>query len=91
MPKILKDLAVVIGSYQKNGETKKKYRNIGVLMQADDGGQFLMIERSFNPAGVPFKEGSESILVSLYDPKSKDGATADPAPKQKANEDDIPF
>lgn len=37
MPK-LKDLAVVVGTYEKNGETKKRYQNIGALMSANDGG-----------------------------------------------------
>lgn len=68
----VKDLAVVTGTYQSNGETKKRYQNVGALMEGDNG-QFLMLNRSFNPAGVPFKDGSESILVSMFDPREREG------------------
>lgn len=71
--KKVKDLAVVTGSYQANGETKKRYANVGALMQGDDGNQFLMLNRHFNPAGVQFKEGSESILVSMFEPRDQSG------------------
>jgi hypothetical protein len=67
----IKDLAVVTGTYQSNGETKKRYANIGALMEGDNG-QFLMLNAHFNPAGVPRKDGSESILVSMFDPKDRD-------------------
>ena len=90
MAKLIKELAVVVGSYTKNGDTKKKYKNIGVMMQGDDGGQFLMLDRSFNPAGVPFKEGSDGVLISLFDPKPRDGQPAQEVSKPK-QEDDIPF
>lgn len=68
----VKDLAVVTGTYQSNGETKKRYANVGALMEGDNG-QFLMLNAHFNPAGVPRKDGSESILVSMFDPKERDG------------------
>ena len=68
----VKDLAVVTGTYQSNGETKKRYANVGALMEGDNG-QFLMLNAHFNPAGVPRKDGSESILVSMFDPKDRDG------------------
>lgn len=68
----VKDLAVVTGTYQSNGETKKRYANVGALMEGDNG-QFLMLNAHFNPAGVPRKEGSESILVSMFDPRDQNG------------------
>ncbi len=88
--KIIKELAVVVGSYQKDGQTKKKYKNVGSLMQMDDGSQMILLDRSFNPAGIPHKEGSENIILSMFDPKQKDGAAPVPAKKQE-QEDDIPF
>ena len=93
--KKLYDLAVVTGSYQQGNETKNRYTNIGVVMQKDDGGKFIMLHRHFNPAGVPFKEGSESILVSMFPPKDAQGNAPAPAPKPAARpaaaDDDIPF
>ena len=40
-------------------------------MDDGKGGMYGFIDRHFNPAGIPFKEGSESIMVSLFEPKTK--------------------
>lgn len=76
--KVLKELAVAVASYEdrNTGQMKNRYKNIGVLMETESNGQvnrFLMLDRSFNPAGVPFKQGSDKILISLFDPKPRDG------------------
>lgn len=74
MPQKIKDLAVKTGSYtDRNGETKGRYENVGSILQLDDGGKILLLKRSFNPAGVPFKEGSDQIIISMFDPKPRDG------------------
>jgi hypothetical protein len=89
------DLAVKTGSYaDKQGDIKNRYENIGSIMENDDGGRFMFLKRSFNPAGVPFKEGSTDIIVSMFDPKPRDGAgnqaqAADQAPP--LTDEDIPF
>lgn len=91
--KKLYDLAVKTGTYQVNGETKGRYENIGAIMEGSDG-QFMMLKRSFNPAGVPFKEGSDAILVSLFQPKPKDGQAPQRAAQAQTSggpNDDIPF
>lgn len=90
----IKDLAVVTGTYTKDGETKNRYRTIGALME-NDKGQFIFLDRAFNPAGIPFKDGSESIIVSLYDPKQAE-PTAHEKAKQNAYQpqqpdEDIPY
>ncbi|WP_191058439.1 hypothetical protein [Geminicoccus harenae] len=96
------DLAVKTGTYQKDGETKNRYENIGAVFQGDDG-PFIVLKRSFNPAGVPFKEGSDSIMVSCFAPKDNNGGgngggqrqaapAQRPAPAQRSDmDDDIPF
>ena len=66
------DLAVKVGSYQtKDGQTKHRYQNVGAAMQNDDGGMFLMLAKWFNPAGVADGKSSESILVSMFEPREK--------------------
>lgn len=97
--KKVKDLAVKVGSYQKDGETKNRYENIGSVMKSDDGSTFLFIKKTFNPAGVPTDEGRESILVSVFDLKEQDGGQRQSAPMRQAPapqqsdlaDDDIPF
>ena len=47
------NLTIVIGEYEKNGQTKKEYRTIGeiVTMQGDDGSQY-QFGRTWGPNGV---------------------------------------
>jgi hypothetical protein len=93
------DLAVVTGTYQKGDETKNRYKNVGSILQKDDGSKFIMLDRSFNPAGVPFKEGSDTILLSMFQPKDDQGGGNAPAPaprpapaaKPPVDDSDIPF
>ena len=69
------DLAVKTGTYEKDGETKGKYTNVGVVLQKDDGGKFLMIDPCFNFAGVKREDGRDMILVSMFEPKDKQYST----------------
>jgi hypothetical protein len=81
------DLAVKVGSYQKDGETKNRYENVGAIMEGDKG-QFMFLKRSFNPAGID-ADGKESIIISMFAPKEKTGnAQNDSSPSW---EDATPF
>ncbi len=86
------DAAVKVGSYMKDGQEKSRYENVGAIMEGDNG-PFMFLKRSFNPSGVPFREGSESIIISLFEPKER--GAAQPAKPQAAQgndfDDDIPF
>jgi len=42
-------------------------------MQGDKG-QFIMLAKWFNPAGVTDDRGGESILISVFEPKEKGDA-----------------
>tara|TARA_R110000796_G_scaffold74368_10_gene167019 strand:- start:357 stop:671 length:315 start_codon:yes stop_codon:yes gene_type:complete len=101
----VKDLVIKIGEYQKDGETKSRWQNVGAMMQGDDGNSFLLLERWVNLAGVPDyskKGNSTSVLISLFDAKDSNGqaqqmpaANNAPAKSQgaasKELDDDIPF
>lgn len=78
MAKKLYDLAVKTGTYTDGqGQQKGRWQNVGAVMQNDDGGQFIMLAKWFNPAGVPDLSGkgasSESVLVSMFEPQQRDG------------------
>lgn len=94
MPKKLRDLCVKTGEYTNSaGETKGRWQNIGALMESDDG-YFLMIDRTFNPAGVPNPKGSSACVVSCFAVKDRDSAGTvprDDAPRGSSFEDEIPF
>ena len=82
------DLVVKTGEYQSGGQSKTRWKTIGALMDDGKGGMYGFIDRHFNPAGIPFKEGSESIMVSLFEPKTK-GEQQEPKKSEPAEE--IPF
>lgn len=90
---------VATGSYQdRNGQTKKKWLNIGVVMENDDGGLFLLLDRTFNPAGIPVdnQRGHGPVLVSFFEPEQNDAGqrrmpSASRATQQMDPDEDTPF
>lgn len=97
------DLAVKTGEYKNGqGETKSNWLNVGAVMEKDDGGKFIMLERTFNPAGVPNPDNRSNVLLSMFVPKDRDGQATQQqqssAPRKPAGnsnagdfEPDIPF
>jgi hypothetical protein len=67
-------------------------------LEDEKGAKMIMINRSFNPAGVPFKEGSDTIVLSQFEVKGAEGNasapvqhTTVPSGGPAGMEDDIPF
>lgn len=100
----LYDLKVKTGEYtNQQGEKKGRYVTVGRIMQADDGKEYIMLDRTFNPAGVPdlTGRGGDSILISKFEPNDNKawGSTAQSAPAAAPAAprtvddltDDIPF
>lgn len=66
----LYDLAVKVREYQnRNGETKAEWANVGVVMEGRDGGQFILLSRHFNPAGIPNPKDDSTVLLSCFTPR----------------------
>ena len=65
----LKDLCVVVGEYEKDGQTKKRWQTIGALMETKDGGQFVLLDPLVNLAAIQREAGRDRVIVSLFDPK----------------------
>jgi hypothetical protein len=92
------DLVVKVGEYTDGqGQTKGRFKNIGAMME-NDKGPYILLDRTFNPAGVGGNESRESIIVSLYEPKQEGGQQAHSAAKANAYQpaardldDDVPF
>ncbi len=79
------DLVAVTGTYMKDGEEKKRYMNVGAVIDKGNG-PFIILEGWFNPAGVA-KDGA--VLLSMYAADSQK-----PTQKTKNTDvesDEIPF
>ena len=61
MSKKVYDLAVKLG--------EKNWLNVGAVLEKDDGGRFIILERSFHPAGVPNPDNKSSLIISMFEPK----------------------
>lgn len=72
MAKKIKDLAVATGTYQDGyGQEKRRYMNCGAVMENDDGGMFIMLNRFIDYAAIPNPKGGESLLISAFDLKDR--------------------
>jgi len=102
MAKKIRDIAVKTGEYTDGqGQVKGRWLNVGSLMKGDDGGEFVILNRWFNPAGVPNPEARDSLLLSCFPLKDQQGQSApapapapSPAPAAPPNDgfdSDIPF
>lgn len=69
MTKKTHDLCVVVDTYQKDGQTKNKYLNIGAVMVSENNGEtnkYILLDRTFNPAGVKNPDNRSNLLVSVF-------------------------
>lgn len=77
------DLAVKVGSYNDSqGQPKNRYKNVGAIYRKDDGSEFIAIDRTFNPAGVPNPDNKESVLLSRFEVRER--GQQGQAPQQSA-------
>lgn len=92
MARRVKDLAVATGTYTNNhGEEKRRYMNCGALMEGEDGNQFIMLNRFINYSSLPRKQGSESILISVFDLRAQQQAAVTSPMVSGELDDDVAF
>ena len=76
------DLSVKTGEYtDASGATKGRYQNVGVMMEGQNG-PYILLNRTFNPAGVPGQADRESIIISMFEPRDDNARAPAPAPAQ---------
>ncbi len=97
------ELKVKTGEYQDNqGKSKGSWITVGRVMLADDGTEYWLINRTFNPAGVPdlSGKGGDAVLIRKFEVKNNDQIPSGPSlhERQKANGyapgadlDEVPF
>ena len=71
MARKIKNLSVKTREYKdRDGNSKANYQNVGAIMENDNGGQFMLIDKFINFAWLPDfsgKENNASLLVNIFD------------------------
>ena len=62
------DVVAIVGEYQKDGETKKRYKNVGMVNENDKGNLSLLLT---HPITID-DEGKVVQWLGLYESKDKD-------------------
>ena len=80
------DIVAKVGEYtDRQGNTKPRYKNVGALMQGDNG-PFIMIDRTFNIAGLP-NDGRDNALLSCFEPRDdQQQGTRQQSARQSSND-----
>ena len=68
----IKDAAVVTSTYTVNGQEKSRWTNVGALYQKDDGSMFLSLNAFFNFSALQRQQGSDRVIIALFDPKKRE-------------------
>jgi len=94
-----KRLAAKVETYQKDGETKNKYVQIGVILQGEHG-EYALLDPTVDLAGVLLKqnalnnESRGSVMVSVFTDDNRQQQSQrreDFTPPADDYDDDIPF
>ena len=68
----LYNICASTGKFTDNsGNSKNRYVRVGSVLKGDYGA-YIILDAHFNPAGIPRKDGSSSIILSLFPPKDND-------------------
>lgn len=70
------DLCVKVGSYEVEGKSKNRYLNIGAILEGENG-TYMLLNKTFNPAGVVDERSGASIIVSMFEPKENNKENKD--------------
>lgn len=92
-----RNITAAVEEYEKDGETKKRYVNIGVILEGEYG-EYMLLDPTVDLAGVMLKQrlmnpkkAGTSVLCSIWD--NDDAPKSKPKPDASTEEldDGIPF
>ena len=88
----MKRLTAKVGEYQKDGQTKGRYVDLGVIM-ANDNGEYIMLDPAVSLAGVLAKQNAmargngkqerDSVMVSIFEQNNNGGGYQQPQGHQQ--------
>ena len=100
-----KDMSAVTGEYtDREGNNKKRYAKIGVIM-SNDNGEYALLDPSVNLAGILIQQNAmsgqnrTSVMISIFDNDNRQqrpAAQQQVPPEQRPAQDafdssDVPF
>ena len=63
----MKKLAIANGKYQKDGQEKTRWVNVGVIGVGSNGKEYMMLDPTINLAGFAREAGRDMVMVSIFD------------------------
>lgn len=97
---MVKRLAAKVGEYQKEGQTKGRYVELGVILSGDRG-EYILMDPTVNLAGVLSvqnmmnhkngKKVSDRIMVSIFSDEDRGSSQGGGSQGDAGPDDEIPF
>ncbi len=63
----MKKLAVANGQYEKDGQQKTRWVNVGVIGVSQQGKEYMLIDPTINFAAFQREEGKDMVMVGIFD------------------------
>ena len=92
-----KKIVAKVGEYQKDGETKNRYQDIGAILE-NQHGEYMLLNPGISLAGILALQNGmtdrprTNVMCSIF---AQDGGNRAPAPAQPAQkdsfDDELPF
>lgn len=86
----MKKLLIKTGTYQKDGQTKNRYTQLGVIKQGQDGGEYALLDPTVNLAGCLIQQNGidpsapqrTNVMVSIFEQDNQRTAQSAPQAQQ---------
>lgn len=89
-----KRITAKVGEYEKDGQKKGKYVDVGVILSSENG-EFILLNPTIDLSGVLMKQrlmnpnkAGDSVMCSIFDNSQQ---RSQPAPASDDPNDSIPF
>lgn len=102
---MVKKLSAKVGEYQKDGQTKGRYVNLGVIL-SNSNGEYMLVDPTVNLAGVLMQQRilaqskgqtvGDKVMVSIFDDSNRSASGGGYGGNQSSgggygSDDEIPF
>ena len=65
------DVAIPLGNYtDREGNEKVRWQNVGAVLEGDKG-PYLLLDRWFNPGGLPNPDNRTSVILTLLEARKQ--------------------